>query len=44
MFQPRGHHILKGDTVQGKNMSLIGGIFFSITVAPMRIENNFKGH
>ena len=44
MFQQRGNHTLKGPTVKGKNMLHIGRIFFPLKVAPMRIENIFKGH
>ena len=34
----------KGATIKGKNMLRIGSIFFPLKVAPMRIENNFKGY
>ena len=43
-FQGRGNHVLKGATIKGKNMLPIGSISFPLRVAPMRIENNFKGH
>ena len=36
--------LLKGATIKEKNMLPIGSIFFSLIVAPMGIENNFKGH
>ena len=34
----------KGQTFKGKNMLPIGSIFFPVKVAPMIINNNFKGH
>ena len=40
MFQRRGHHILKGTTIKGKNMPPTGGIFFPLKVALIRIDNN----
>ena len=43
MLKSQGNHILKGATIKGKNMLPIGGIFFPLRVAPMRIENNLKG-
>ena len=39
-----GIHVLKGATIKGKNMLPLGRIFFHLKVAPMRKENNFKGH
>ena len=45
MCQHRGNHILKGAAIiKGKVMLPIGSIFFPLKVAPMRIENNLKGH
>ena len=47
MIQCGEKHVLKGVTIKGKNMLCmlsIGSIFFSLRVAPMRIENNFKMH
>ena len=44
MFQGRKVHVLKGDTNKAKNMAPIGSILFPLKVAPMRIENDFKGH
>ena len=44
MFQPRRKHILKGASIKGKNMLPMGSIFFPLIVAPMRMDNNFKGH
>ena len=44
IFQCGGNHILKGATFKGKNMLPIGSIFFPLRVAPMWIENDFKGH
>ena len=41
MFQRRGNHLLKGNTIKGKNMLPIGSILFPLKVAPMRIDNNF---
>ena len=35
---------IKGATIKETNMLPIGSIFFPFRVAPMRIENNFKGH
>ena len=44
MLQGSGNHILKSATIKGRNMLLIGSIFFPLRVAPMRIESNFKGY
>ena len=49
MFCHGGNHALKGATIKGKNMLPIGSIFmgnifFPLKAAPMRKENNFKGH
>ena len=44
MFQCRGNHVLKGATIKVKNMLPTGSIFFPLKVAPMRIDDNFKGH
>ena len=41
MFQRRGKHVLKGASIQEKNMLSLGSIFFPLKVAKMRIENNF---
>ena len=38
------NHILKGATIKGKNMLPIGSIFFPLKIAPMRIDDNIKGH
>ena len=43
IFQRQGNHVFKGATIEGKNMLPIGSIFFPLRVAPVRIENNFKG-
>ena len=40
MFQRR---VLKGASLKGKNMLLIGSIFFPLKVAPMMIDY-FKGY
>ena len=42
--QHRGNYVLKGATLKGKNMLLMGSIFFPLIVAPIRVENKFKGH
>ena len=42
MLQRRGNLLLNGATIKGINMLPIGSIFLS--VAPMRRENNIKGH
>ena len=39
-----GKYILKEATIKVKNMLPIGSLFFSLKVAPMRIDNNFKEH
>ena len=55
LFSRLENHVLKGvlfkkrmyshgATFKGKNMLPIGSIFFSLRVAAMGIENNFKGH
>ena len=44
MFKHRGNYILKGATIKGNNKIPIGSIFLLLKVAPMRIDNNFKGH
>ena len=44
MFQRLANNVLKGATIKEKNMLPIGSIFFTLRVAPMRIENNFKEH
>ena len=44
MFQHGGSHNLKDTTIKGKNMLLIGSIFFPLKVVPVRIDNNFEGH
>ena len=31
-------------TIKGKNMLPIGSIFFPFKVAPIRIDDDFKGH
>ena len=36
--------VLKGAIIKGKNTLPTGCILFPLKVAPMRIENNFKGH
>ena len=41
LFQCRGNHVSKGATIKEKNL---GRVFFSLKVAPMRIQSNFKGH
>ena len=43
IFQYQGNHFFKSATIKGNNMLPIGSIFFPLIVAPMRIENNFKG-
>ena len=42
MLHHRRTDALKWATIKGKNMLPIGSIFFSLKVAPMRINNNFK--
>ena len=34
--------MLKGATINGKNMLHVGSIFFLLGVVPLRIKNNFK--
>ena len=43
MLRRRGKFVLEGATFKGKNMLLMRSIFFLFIVAPVNIENNFKG-
>ena len=36
--------MLQGVTFKGKNMLPTGSIYFPLRVAPLRVENSFKGH
>ena len=43
MLRRIGKFVLEGATFKGQNMLLMRSIFFLLIVAPVNIENNFKG-